>query len=147
MHRPLPRLALICCSLALSALLGCGAEAVRRTAPVEEAHFAEQYIRALHDSGLAGIASRSQPDLISKPNFQETVETLRKVLQTYPRDSLLLSGWERERRTGKPKATKIVYDVAGLGAPFQIGIWIEEKNGRLLANTLFFGPPKARGAS
>jgi hypothetical protein len=91
--------------------------------------------------------SRSQPDLVAKPDFQESVETLRKVLQTHPRDSLLLSGWERERRAGKPNATKIVYDVVGLGDPFQIGIWIEAKDGRMLANTLFFGPPKARGAS
>ena len=146
MLRHVLRVELLLGAIAMSTLLGYGAEAVRGTAPTSEALFAQQYIRALHDSGVAGVSSRSKAALVAEPKFAESVEILRKVLATETRDSLVLSAWEVERRRDQPKTTKIVYDVVGLADPVQIGIWMEEEDGHFVANTLFFGRPKSSGA-
>ena len=124
-------------------LAGCGDEAVRRTAPTAEERFAREYLRILQDSGVAAILPRTKSTTRTLPNFETNMASLRSALTGARWDSLALTEWEVERSSDRPAAAELVYALHGLGRPFEIGMWIEQENGRPVVETIRFGPPRS----
>ena len=129
----------------LSATLGCGTGAVRRTAPEAEEHFARQYFRVLADSGVDEALSLTKSTTRAIPQLPESLRALRAVLQQIPHDSLELLRWKVSVETGSPTATKMTYLVRGVEGRFLVGLWIETEAGKLVANTVFSGQEPSTG--
>ncbi|MCU1278017.1 MAG: hypothetical protein JWM53_1563 [bacterium] len=129
----------------LSVNIGCGTEAVRRTAPKAEEHFARQYFRVLADSGVEAALSLTQSTTRAIPELPESLRALRAVLQQIPHDSLELRRWKVSVETGSPSATKMTYLVRGVEGRFLVGLWIEKEGGKLVAGTVFYGQEPSTG--
>ena len=97
----------------------------------------------LQDSGVGAILPRTKSSTRALPGFEANMATLRSALAGAPGDSLVLTRWEVERRSDRPAATELVYAVHGLGIPFEVGMWIEQENGRPVVETIRFGSPRS----
>jgi hypothetical protein len=135
----------IAIAVLLSAEIGCGAEAVQRTAPAAQEHFARQYFRVLADSGVEAVLPLTKSQTRAIPDLPQSLRALRTLLQQIPPDSLELRRWKVSVETGSPPATKVTYLVRGVEGRFLVGLWIEKEAGTLVASTVFCGPEPSTG--
>jgi len=124
----------------LSTAAGCRRPPTLQAAPSAELRFASDYIQFLRDSGAAAVLPRTHPRTRALPNMEANLTAMRDAL-TKSRAELTLARWTIKQVTGRPRATEVMYTAHAPGAPSEIGVWIENYEGRLVVETIFVGPP------
>ncbi|HCG00454.1 MAG TPA: hypothetical protein DEV93_07895 [Chloroflexi bacterium] len=125
---------------------GCRHSAAQPELIPPEERFAREFIRVLQDSGAAAVLPLATTELRARQNFARNMDVLRGILGA-SHATLTLAHWNALPQTnGGPNVTHVVFTVQGVGAPSEIGLWIEGDSGHYLLNTIAIGSPNPGGA-
>jgi hypothetical protein len=128
--------------LATSVVAGCRHSVALVPESAAEIRFARDYFQLLRDSGATAVLPRLHPRTQALPNIAANLTGMREKLNS-SRAELTLAGWSIRQNTGKPRLPEVMYTTTAQGPPYEVGVWIQVDQGRLVVET--FGSSENSG--
>jgi hypothetical protein len=124
----------------LSVVFVCGCQ--RRVAlqpePAAEIQFARAYFQLLRDSGATAVLPLMHPRTLGLPDIAANLTVIREQLNS-SNAQLSVGRWTVRQTTARPRLTEVMFTAREVGAPSEVGIWIERLDARLVVETFFAG--------
>ncbi|WP_353269247.1 hypothetical protein [Gemmatimonas sp.] len=128
-------------SLLLCDVQSAAAQAAQRP---PEVVFAQEYVRALRDSGAAGVTPLTVEETRNRKGYAPNMDALRKNFAS-PQTTITLDRWSAVPAKGDLPPTFLVeFRVEGIATPLELSLWIEAVAGRYLLNTIMARPIAAK---
>ena len=109
-----------------------------------EVLFAHEYVRALRDSGAAGVIPLTVEHTRTRKGYAPNMDALRQEFAP-PQVTITLDRWSAVPAKGElPPMVLVVFKVEGIARPVELSLWVEAVAGRYLLNTIMTRPPAAK---
>ena len=132
LHAPLAAAVLL-----VGAAVACDRSPARGAFPAGEDIFAQQYIRALHDSGPQSVLGRTRRESVAVPAFVYGLQGMGMMLPMGPIDSVRLEKHEPVAADSARRAgTRLVYRVHGQPQAAQVTMLVVAEEGRLVVDEI-----------
>lgn len=132
LHTPL-----VAAVLLVGAVAACDRSPARGAFPAGEDIFAQQYIRALHDSGPQSVLGRTRREAVAVPAFVYGLQGMGMMLPMGPIDSVRLERHEPVAADSTRRAgTRLVYRVHGQPQAAQVTMLVVPEEGRLVVDEI-----------